>query len=354
MMAYKHPAAFINAIAQRRDFDEALRHLQETWNELCDLKSAPLSHVQLAAARSALEPFRQEAELILKDAGRGMLSDGHLIGRAFTFKEWKQAAAVDAVKLQETEAPSDVVRLTRERDEARQLAVEANNSLYGSQGYFHSFGDAPFDKYHLANGIERLKQSANATLAQEPAGQSEAGAGRPELDALLKKATDAFSALPPEKQKEMLRQQRDSWVRGEMELAKGERSSAQSAVTAGSASPGVTGEVLHEARFLLDRLEEYDPEDEDHARDFYGHVVPSIARLSDLLAAHPTVKVSGDAAEMRERAAKVVEPEGPRPCACVACYCNSTYDRFHVEHWDADAAKAASIRALPITQEGRS
>lgn len=49
----------------------------------------------LIGARIALEPFRQEAELILKDAGRGILSDSYLISRAFTFKEWKQAAAID-------------------------------------------------------------------------------------------------------------------------------------------------------------------------------------------------------------------------------------------------------------------
>ena len=34
-----------------------------------------------------------------------------------------------------------------------------------------------------------------------------------------------------------------------------------------------------EAQFLLDRLDEYDPEDADHVRDFHGHVAPAIARL---------------------------------------------------------------------------
>jgi hypothetical protein len=47
--------------------------------------------------------------------------------------------------------------LKRERDEARQLVIEANNSLYGSQGYFHSLNGGEFDKYHLARGIEDLK-----------------------------------------------------------------------------------------------------------------------------------------------------------------------------------------------------
>jgi hypothetical protein len=50
--------------------------------------------------------------------------------------------------------------LQAERDEARLLVTEANNSLYGSQGYFHSLNGGPFDKYHLARGIENLKDSA--------------------------------------------------------------------------------------------------------------------------------------------------------------------------------------------------
>jgi hypothetical protein len=42
-----------------------------------------------------------------------------------------------------------------------------------------------------------------------------------------------------------------------------------------------------EAKFLLDRLEEYDPEDEDHVRDFHGHIAPAIARLRSALADKP-------------------------------------------------------------------
>lgn len=46
----------------------------------------------------------------------------------------------------------------------------------------------------------------------------------------------------------------------------------------------------NEAQFLLDRLEEYDPEDEDHVRDFHGHVAPAIARLRNALANKPDEK----------------------------------------------------------------
>lgn len=48
----------------------------------------------------------------------------------------------------------------RERDEARELVAEANNSLYGSKGYFHSLDGGEFDKHHLSRGVENLKERA--------------------------------------------------------------------------------------------------------------------------------------------------------------------------------------------------
>jgi len=56
-------------------------------------------------------------------------------------------------------------RAEAEREEARLLVTEANNSLYGSQGYFHSLNGGPFDKCHLANGIENLKSLGRAWCA---------------------------------------------------------------------------------------------------------------------------------------------------------------------------------------------
>lgn len=41
--------------------------------------------------------------------------------------------------------------------------------------------------------------------------------------------------------------------------------------------------MKQEAQFLIDRLDEYDPEDDDHVRDFNGHVAPAIARLRGAL-----------------------------------------------------------------------
>lgn len=45
--------------------------------------------------------------------------------------------------------------------------------------------------------------------------------------------------------------------------------------------------MKREAQFLLDRLDEYDPEDEDHVRDFHGHIAPAMARLRSALADKP-------------------------------------------------------------------
>jgi len=42
---------------------------------------------------------------------------------------------------------------------------------------------------------------------------------RPELDALVRKSVDAFNALSPEQQAAHRREQRRSWVRGELMLS---------------------------------------------------------------------------------------------------------------------------------------
>ncbi len=47
-----------------------------------------------------------------------------------------------------------------------------------------------------------------------------------------------------------------------------------------AASPASTNA---EAQFLLDRLDEFDPGDEDAERDFHGHVAPAMARLRHAL-----------------------------------------------------------------------
>jgi hypothetical protein len=42
--------------------------------------------------------------------------------------------------------------------------------------------------------------------------------------------------------------------------------------------------IEHQARFLLDRLQEFDPGDFQAERDFHGHVAPAISRLKSALA----------------------------------------------------------------------
>lgn len=46
----------------------------------------------------------------------------------------------------------------------------------------------------------------------------------------------------------------------------------------------------------------------------------------------------------RERAARVVEPSGPRPCACERCDCGNRDDAESVARWDEAASNAAAIR----------
>lgn len=71
------------------------------------------------------------------------------------------------------EAASAIERLEAERDETRLLVSEANNSLYGSQGYFHSLNGGAFDRYHLATGIESLKASSRAEWRRAEAAEAQ-------------------------------------------------------------------------------------------------------------------------------------------------------------------------------------
>lgn len=66
----------------------------------------------------------------------------------------------------------------------------------------------------LAAGRVWIQLAAN----REPFGHE-----KRDLNDLLKRAVAAFNALPPEEQEAQLRAQRESWVRGEMELVRLER-----------------------------------------------------------------------------------------------------------------------------------
>lgn len=54
---------------------------------------------------------------------------------------------------------ADLATLRKQLENAREVIIEANNSLYGSQGYFLSLNGGPPNKYHLAEGIEELKSN---------------------------------------------------------------------------------------------------------------------------------------------------------------------------------------------------
>lgn len=86
------------------------------------------------------------------------------------------------------EAADALSRIAAERDEARLLVTEANNSLYGSQGYFHSLNGGPFDKYHLASGIEKAKAYGREQWRKAEAAERE----RDELKAEVKRLREAL------------------------------------------------------------------------------------------------------------------------------------------------------------------
>ena len=59
-------------------------------------------------------------------------------------------------------ANATITMLQRERDEARAAIANANNSLFGSQGFFLSIDGGEPDPHHLAKAIEDLKGTARA------------------------------------------------------------------------------------------------------------------------------------------------------------------------------------------------
>lgn len=94
-----------------------------------------------------------------------------------------------------TQQDARIAELERERDEARQLVAEANNSLYGSQGYFHSSNGGPFDKYHLATAIEKLKESGRGNWRRAEAAEARVAELEAAVRGLLSNPDKASRAL---------------------------------------------------------------------------------------------------------------------------------------------------------------
>ena len=76
-----------------------------------------------------------------------------------------ERADLDGMAFTVADAITDLATLRKQLENAREVIIEANNSLYGSQGYFLSLDGGPPNKYHLAEGIEKLKSNARKALS---------------------------------------------------------------------------------------------------------------------------------------------------------------------------------------------
>lgn len=84
-----------------------------------------------------------------------------------------------------------IIQSDQQLMEARTLVAEANNSLYGSQNYFHSTNGGPFDKHHLSRPIEALKERARKADQQQAELLSHAEA----MAGALEQANDAIKEM---------------------------------------------------------------------------------------------------------------------------------------------------------------
>jgi len=77
--------------------------------------------------------------------------------------------------------------------DAEAAIIEANNSLYGSQGFFLSVNGGEPDKYHLSRPIEELKARANREWRRAEALNLENAALREALESIRLYANDTLS-----------------------------------------------------------------------------------------------------------------------------------------------------------------
>ncbi len=136
------------------------------------VQGAPSMHT--SSLHTSPEPFHGESGELKgcpfcggpatkSDEGAIMCSDANCVvvcGVPAMSRKGHDAIAIWNTRTPDPESAAEIERLRRERDEARQIVTEANNSLFGSQNYFHSINGGPFDKYHLANEIEKRKSDS--------------------------------------------------------------------------------------------------------------------------------------------------------------------------------------------------
>lgn len=70
-------------------------------------------------------------------------------------------------------------------------------------------------------------------------------------------------------------------------------------------------------------------------------------------AAPPAAQTDGVREIAIEECAKLIEPEGQRPCDCQGCYCGNRGDAEAVAAWDADASNAKAVRSLAVSRPER-
>lgn len=286
------------AIGERYDRDAMPDHFylnQEDAASAWNTRSNP-SHAQLAAARRALEPFIRAARLIEK-------------------------------------RPQDY--------------GDKRIAAFGSLADAHDL----YPKHFLA---------LLPTLAQEPAGQSEAASQLREttVDVLasLVAALSILRRAQEQKRKPSLAVASDKMFEQMLKDYDASVERARTSLAAGSASPGVTAEPTLQAIAMIVDPSAWKNEDGYLVEQEHSDEALSKAEsIRALFAAHPTVKVSGDAAEMRERAIRAVTE-----LDCM--YVND--ERIPYGGIPADPESAvwreaikqceAALRALPLTPEGRS
>ena len=314
-------------------------------------------------------PFCGNTNIVLKDNGIG---DVYAICEGDDESGWCGARSSDhscetdakAIRRWNTRSNPSHAQLTAERSALEKIAdpdfwaVDPYGSDEEVNGRRADRGDAAYE----------LAVSTVSTLAQEPAGQSEAHvatAWRVCWVSLNTRCTELFEGQTAAYQKA------NETGGAVIPLY------VHPTVPAGSASPGVTAATkLREATVdvltslvatlsILRRAQEQkrkpslavasDNMFEQMLKDYDAPV----ERARNILAAHPIMKVSGDAAEMRERAAKWHDEQAEHCEATATQWRNSPRTDDEARLWTIRYARDASthrmsaetIRALPLTPD---
>ena len=141
-----HEAIVARLTAERADATRAKdcfqRMTRAHWEALCAMRNSINEYIQMPNTDSG-PLFSPEDGPIYADIAERVIAD-LAESRAY------------ALAL-EQELRDRAEKAEAERDEARKVIAWANNSLYGSHGFFLSLDGGPANEHHLDNGIEELK-----------------------------------------------------------------------------------------------------------------------------------------------------------------------------------------------------